>query len=276
MIDKKIEITCINGESFSLKLPKPATISSFYAFSMPKAGSTLLDNMLSGICHKLSIPVINPYSVAWASGINPTAIDPSLAKCLRPVGYAYLGFRQVFPKNLNADLSTPKKILLVRDPRDMLTSLYFSLRDSHSIPKNASTMKTNMVNQRKLVSQQNINDFAIERAPHYLKFFKDYRKRLLSLPHTRIYRYEDIIFDKESWLLAMLDFFGVLDSYPEKTVLQEAKKVAAKHDLRPREENPNKHVRQVTPGNYKKHLSSDTIKSLNTSLAPFLDYFHYS
>ncbi len=276
MPDITMAISCTNGEQFSLILPEPAKLNSFYAFSMHKAGSSLMEKMLIDICSKLSIPAVNPHASAWLNGISTGVISPDLARALKPVGYAYLGFRHVFPLGMDVDLDTPKKILLVRDPRDMLTSLYFSHRHSHPTPRQQGSEKKDMADRRRNAEEQHINDFAIKYAAHYENLFTGYRDHLLSLPNTKVFRYENIIFDKENWLLSMLDFFGVLDSYPEKTVLKHARKIARKHDLRPRKENPGKHVRQVTPGNYKKHLSPDTIKSLDNSLAPFLDYFHYS
>lgn len=276
MTGNKFTIPCANGESFSLKLPRPAKINSFYAFSMHKAGSSLLEKMLSDICKKLSIPVINPHTHAWLNGISTGVIGSDLGKALLPVGYAYLGFRHIFPLGMNVDLETPKKLLLVRDPRDMLTSLYFSHKYSHAKPNRRGSAQKLMSDSRKNAAGKEINDFVVENANHYKNLFAGYKEYLLSLPNTRVYRYEDVIFDKKSWLISMLDFYGFFSHYPEVKVLKQVKKISSNNDIRPTDENPNRHIRQVSPGNYKKHLSPDTLRTLNSELAEFLGYFNYS
>ncbi len=276
MLAKKVKVTCTNGENFSLKLPKPATISSFYAFSMHKAGSSLLEKMLSEVCNKFSIPVINPHTQAWQSGISTGFIGPDLENALLPVGYAYLGFRHLFPLGMKTDLQTPNKLLLVRDPRDMLTSMYFSHKHSHTKPRKLGSARKLMSDNRNSATTKDINDFAIENAHHYANLFSGYKKHLLSQPNTKIYRYEDIIFDKEAWLISMMEFYDFFSHYPERKLLKQAKKISTNNDIHPIRENPNKHIRQVAPGNYTKHLSPDTVRVLNSELADFLNHFNYS
>lgn len=276
MFSTKVTIPCRNGKRFTLALPKPAKLNSFYAFSMHKAGSSLLEKMLSELCYKLSIPVVNPHSSAWRSGISTDQISANLDLALLPTGYAYIGFRHLFPLGIKTDLSAPKKILLVRDPRDMLTSLYFSHKYSHSSPSNKGDAKKLMSDSRENARTNNINDFAIDYAHHYKSLFSGYKEHLLSLPNTKVYRYEDVIFDKETWLLSMLDFYGLFNYYSKQKIRKQVNVISSSNDIRPIGENPGSHIRQVAPGNHKKHLSPDTIRILNSELNDFLIHFGYS
>ena len=49
-------------------------------------------------------------------------------------------------------------------------------------------------------------------------------------------------------------------------------KISDRNDLRPAEEDVNAHVRQVTPGNYKKHLRPETISIVNSRLGDILRF----
>ena len=242
---------------------------------MHKAGSTLLEKILIDLCKKASIPVVNPHAVAWRSGISTNEIGVDLEQALRPVGYAYLGFRHTLPLDINLDLETPKKVLLVRDPRDMLTSLYYSHKYSHPFPKSHGSAHDIRLKNHVHALSTDIDTFAINNAHHYAHLFNDYKQQLLSLTNCKTYRYEDVIFDKEDWLIEMLYFFGLTKIISEKKLVTLARQIAKKNDIRPKTENPNKHIRQVTPGNFKKHLSSSTIDVLNSTLYPFLNYFNY-
>ena len=43
----------------------------------------------------------------------------------------------------------------------------------------------------------------------------------------------------------------------------------------PDTEDPKKHIRQVTPGNYKSHLAQTTIDKLDEIFDPVMRFFHY-
>lgn len=51
--------------------------------------------------------------------------------------------------------------------------------------------------------------------------------------------------------------------------------IARRHDMRPGGERPDKHIRQVTPGNYRKHLDEAHIAQLNSELREVLETFGY-
>jgi hypothetical protein len=69
-----------------------------------------------------------------------------------------------------------------------------------------------------------------------------------------IYRYEDVIFAKQAWIDDMCDWYGW------KVPIEQRQAVATHFDIRPESERPNEHIRQVTPGIYRKHLSEGTIR----------------
>lgn len=263
------EINCTTGESFEIDLPEPADIESFFAFSLHKAGSTLMFAMLEDYCSQVGIPTVNPFGTAWLNGIRSNNIDSSIEEIFKPRGYAYLGFRFFFTFDPAFDFSQMRKVFLVRDPRDILTSLYFSVSFSHAKPQVEGEVSKVLEEKREQALGMEINQFVLERADAIRGKFERYAE-VLTDDNLRIYRYEDVIFDKADWLADLIDYLKLpMDENLVQTI-------AAKNDIRPEEENPGAHIRQVKPGNYKKHLSGRTIDLLNGVFSDILDRYSYS
>jgi len=264
------KIRCSGEEYFMQVVPEPADVQSFFAFSLPKAGSTLLNAMLQDVCIECSVPVISPYSSAFSNGILTNSIGSDLDHILFQRGYAYLGFRHFLPYDSSFDFSSIPVILLVRDPRDMLTSLYFSIKYSHALPDKKGSAFSKLKGERHRAASIGIDEFVLSVEEKYVGIYQEYMQKLIGMKNVHVFRYEDIIFDKFNWLFNMLEIVG-LDLSSDS--IQE---IASKHDIRPQEENVGSHIRQVTPGNYKKHLSVSCINKLNTAFTNVLKIFDYS
>jgi hypothetical protein len=253
------------GET-TVNVPPPGDFRSFYAFAMHKSGSTLLNNMLDAALRRVGVPQIAIPDVAFAAGLPD---DPILnpEDFVFDSGYCYRGFR-IFPSYLrNFDLSKNKKILLIRDPRDMIVSYYFSMSHSHVIP-HAGPVRDKLISMRDATKAVNIDEFCLNYYKFFLKEFKSYVDIFGS--ELRVYRYEDVIFNKLDWLNDMLCYLGFVISPDDR------KRIAEENDIRPATERPQEHIRQVTPGNYRKHLSKSTIQGLNAEFRDMLDQFDYN
>jgi hypothetical protein len=78
---------------------------------------------------------------------------------------------------------------------------------------------------------------------------------------SRIYRYEDVIYRKLDWIRDIVCFLTIDVS---ATALEH---IASRHDLWPVQENPEQHVRQVRPGDYRRKLRPEIIEYLNANLS---------
>ena len=260
-------IRCKNGQTFQIQVPPPADIRSFFAFSLHKAGSTLMMNILADYCKYMNLPTLSPYSEAFSQGVSTAQIGNDLDRLLMPRGYGYLGFRHMLPYNSKYDFSRSTVFFLVRDPRDIIVSLYFSLMRSHPIPTRGST-RDEMLKKRQETQKLSIDEFALNNIK-LVNFINNYIERLLKKHPVHIFKYEDIIFDKTQWLTDMVN--------KAQLPLNESaiERVAEKHDIRPEREDPNQHIRQVTPGNFRKHLSTETIRTLNDTFSEPMKHFGY-
>jgi hypothetical protein len=253
------------GET-TINVPPPGNFRSFYVFAMHKSGSTLLNKMLDTAFIRVGVPQIAIPDVAFAAGLPD---DPILnpEEIIFDSGYCYRGFR-IFPSYLrNFDITKNKKILLVRDPRDMIVSHYFSMSQSHVIP-DSGPVRDELISLRDSIKEVNIDDFCLQYSEVLKDEFKSYRTVFES--ELRVYRYEDIIFKKLDWLNDMLWYLGFgLSSDDRNRIVEE-------NDIRPATERPQEHIRQVTPGNHRKHLSDMTVQRLNSEFRDILDQFGYN
>lgn len=258
-----------NGDiSIQIPMPKRDLITSCFAFSLHKAGSSLLTNMLYEYLQLNDISFIDlPQRIAEMDLDIDQLKNDSVNQASFESGYCFLGWRHLPPLLQYHNFSNTKNLLLVRDPRDRLVSLYFSILKSHYVPPNG-TIRDALIGRRKETSNLSIDEFAIGFIPELIKQWNQYHQ-FLDWRTTKIYRYEDVIFRKTEWLIDIINYFGL--SYNQEII----ERIAAKNDIRPNIERPDKHIRQVNPGNYKVHLKKETIHLINQRLDPFLRQYDY-
>ena len=90
------EFRSLDGDPFSVKVPPPGDIDSFFVFSLPKAGSTLLDGIMRNLCDEVGVPYMTIANDAFACGVSLPRISQDIERLLDQRGYAYLGFRHFF------------------------------------------------------------------------------------------------------------------------------------------------------------------------------------
>ncbi|MBE9527531.1 MAG: sulfotransferase domain-containing protein [Proteobacteria bacterium] len=257
-------------EKFINELELPPTQSdepSVYAFSLHKSGSTLLYNMLAELAPYVGQPYFSIQDQFFSNGIPINQEIAGMERLFNPKGYLYGGFR-FFPKHYKIpDLNRHKKILLIRNPLDVMVSMYFSRKSSHIIPDKGK-LKTRWLKMRKEALELSIDEFVRKKNQIYLNKLLSY-KNMLNQENLLIFRYEDIIYSKKDFLLDILNFYGWdVDS-------DIVANIADKYDVFPEEEDKTGHIRQVHPNNYKKHLSKETQQFLEEKFEQILLAFGY-
>ena len=272
MSGKICRLELSDDSTIDIKLPLTSAklSNSSFAFSLHKAGSSLLTGLLLDYCLKLSLPTINLPGILFDHGLdeNKVIITEDLRFLLKSLKYCYVGWRNYMPFLDAADLCQSRNVFLVRDPRDRLISFYYSLSRSHVLPVTGELRDTIQTQREAAKFRTPDEDAKIRMIPFVLNILDLYHSKLPP-ETTRIYRYEDVIFRKEEWLSDMLEFFG----FPRDDSVIE--KVSNSHDIRPVTENPNAHIRQVTPGNYTKHFRPETVEFLNNGLNEVLNCYGY-
>ncbi|MEM1239925.1 MAG: sulfotransferase domain-containing protein [Cyanobacteria bacterium P01_H01_bin.26] len=261
----------------SLPAPAPSFTKAF-AFSVHKSGSSLMTSLLTQYCRTVDFPIINIPEILFHEGFFEK--DWHQLTELREViksGYLYLGFRAL-PEILNptskSNVIDPcdfRSCLLVRDPRDCLVSQYFSMgrskSSSHALPKNnpEALLKT----FEKQVDQD-IDSYVLDNCQPLFSKLTAYTSIVESNPNIRVFRYEDIYFDKLAFLINMLVWLTIPVDHSV------AAKIAKRNDIRPVKEDLSKHIRKGTPGDYSEKLSIKTISKINAYFGDLMANYGYS
>lgn len=277
-----------NGEQVPFDMPEPGTGQSVFVFAPPKSGSTFLNHLIVDLTKYGPQPNVNIPSALWNAGINfQTARLERADLIFGTGGYCFSGFRD-WPRFLggNFDLNQYKRVFMMRDPRDMLVSNYFSMAKSHPIPERGK-VKSQMEEKRIWAQNLGIDEYVLGEPAEYYRNLLDRMVRIWDTPTVAIgpeqrqhrherkrrnllsVRYEDVVFEKADFAKRICEFFGW--DIDEKLVTA----AAAAQDVFPDSEQPDKHIRQVKPGNFREKLKPETIIALNETFGPYLRIFGY-
>jgi hypothetical protein len=267
----RVDLRLVSGETLALSCPvgRGDAGGRGFVFALHKSGSVLLNGIVSDLARAAGAPNCNVPEVLFRKGVkwkDVAAVPPDL---FGRKGVIFSGFRRMPRAPFEIGFGAgDRAALLVRDPRDILVSLYFSIKFSHSIPKDGG-MRDRLVELRKEAEQTLIDDYVIDGAPRLARQYDLYREGLMGRGDSvlRVFRYEDVIFEKERWVADLADLFGF--AVPEA----KRRKIAARYDLVPEKEDPSSHVRRVAPGDHREKLSPATIAKLDEifreTVAPF-------
>lgn len=159
-------------------------------------------------------------------------------------------------------------VVAVRDPRDALTSMFFSFAISHGGVADA---------QRKAWIDMGIDRFVLQRLPDLKERLVAYSQLLTRRRDWPLLRYEDMVLRFDVWLEQML---GGLALAPDPRAVaafarEKTEEYAAIIAARQQREREDLHVRTVAPGDHRKKLRPETISTINEMLAPELAFFGY-
>jgi hypothetical protein len=248
------------------------------AFTTHKAGSMVLHRVLKDICELNRIRYYSP-SQTMLPFDRMFAGHDFIAKkrgCFGPI-------RFFVPSNAIVAASV---ILHLRDPRDVLTSMFYSYCYMHAGEIASDT------GYRKTVAEAGIDRFVLDMVaePFYayrgdygigsrykkhvgtvLDRYDRYLTELLDRPNTIVVSYEEMVLAFPAWLNKIVSAFDLPNPDETRAV------VAARHanSVAAGEEDVRSHKRKVTPGDHREKLQTETIQKLDKIFAPALDKLGY-
>jgi hypothetical protein len=243
---------------------------SFFLFAFAKSGSVLVNELVRDLLDESGVPIIDLPTHLFENGIDINAFQCDLAALFPLKGYCFSGFR-VLPQWLIGSnvLRRVRKMIVVRDPRDMLVSLYYSLRYSHWFPAVRTGQLEAAIEPARREAELSLDEFCIAYAPLYAAEFWKVRT-VLRDDDVLVLRYEDFVYDKFRLAQNVSHWCG-LNLSEERT-----KEIAAGYDVFPLADDADAHIRQVHPGDHRRKLGGDTIATLNACLINFLQAFSYN
>jgi len=156
-------------------------------------------------------------------------------------------------------------IFFIRDPRDILVSLYYSMGRSHVTSPNPQIANELQV-FRKNMSALSIDEFVIRDIPKILKRFEILYDLSRACKRHVILKYEDLINDFEGFMRDLSKYITIPDEIKEEIHI--ASRPNKIEDLLA-------HKRSGQIGQYKTKLKAETILELNRALKPILEKFGY-
>jgi hypothetical protein len=261
-----------NVETATARLPVSPRpdFESCGIFAFPKSGSVLVNAIVSDLMAEAGIAVMDWPQIWFTQGINSSTVRCDLQQAFPSNGYCFSGFRGIPISFFGAPaLTRLRKILIVRDPRDMLVSRYFSTKFSHGFDTEKRTSQfSRMIGQIVEDTGTDIDKYSLfyswaVNAEYF--FYRD----IIADPKTLVIKYEDFVYDRSHLASAICSWVG-LDISRERILF-----IVEPYDSIPATEQPTKHVRQAHPGDYRRKLNPTTISALNGVLGEFLAKFGY-
>ncbi len=157
---------------------------------------------------------------------------------------------------------TDRFIVHLRDPRDVLVSMYYSWSYSHPGVDPAV---------RERYRDMGVDRCALFESAQLLEKYQYYMREILPISSTTLLRYEDFVLDRERWLGGLLTALGIADQARRFRRLSLDNPAAAI-----KTEDKTRHIRKAAPGDYREKLAADTLDQLNMQWREVLKALDYA
>ncbi len=252
------------------------------AYTTHKAGSMVLHRVLKDICELNQIRYYSPNESKTPLPFDRIfAGSDFIAKkrgCFGPLRF-FVPTRALDQASI---------ILHLRDPRDVLVSMFYSYCYMHAGEIERHT------GYRREVAEAGIDQFVLDMVgepffryrgdygigSRYKKHvgnvcdrYQRYLKEVFDRPNTVVVSYEEMVLAFPGWLEKIIRAFGLTNPDETRTTVEarHANSVAAGE-----EEDVWSHKRKVTPGDHREKLQSETIRRLDEIFAPVLEKLGYA
>ena len=156
-------------------------------------------------------------------------------------------------------------IFLIRDPRDIVVSSYYSFAQTHGLSPDNEIRKKQKQHRKKL-QLQTIDEYVLESAPIVQSHFVMLDTISNAFGESVIIKYEDMIDNWDYFISGLTKFINI-----KQTILNEIYKQS-----RPLENEDNKsHRRSGRPNAFKDKLKIETVNSLNITFKDTLEKYNY-
>ena len=256
----------------------------------------MLFNVCRDICAVRRVKHVYYPDIVWGYGgdVVKLCYEPTDAAATYAAPIVYLGNREPIRSLPPSFLSESSVLLMVRDPRDCLVSMYFSFLGSHTAPGHLNEIekRTWLDSVWKKRAETAIDNYVIEKSQGYLKNLQ----AMLAFAHMSanciVIKYEDYILDKKmlcNCINAVIDSLqhsaeservlrslwrGIRDQLLGRRSRQ-MDRITRKHTFIPTRESQGQHIRQALPGDHRTKLQKGTVQKLDLIFGEILNKFNY-
>jgi hypothetical protein len=238
-------------------------------FTTQKCASTYMTRCLKYLNKQhLGLYSVDLESYIW--GYTPHSVTPYLQSRASDfffhTGFFYAPLHRFIPL---PDMRDYRVLLMLRDPRDVLVSHYYSLAYSHAAPTDETRLHA-FLEHRKKTQEMSIDDHVISWSDHFFRLYDDYCRELVAPGIASYLSYEKFITDFPVW---MRELGAALDI--ELSARDQEELWRLKGGDVPVKENKYTHVRKGTPGDYREKLKTSTQEYLTVKFRPILETLGY-
>jgi hypothetical protein len=232
---------------------------------MHKAGSSFAGDVLKTLFSASGFHVSDPGATAFAAGLDEVEYVHLVVDSLAAPGIFSGPHRVAF--ELIGRRQDIRQIVYIRDPRDCLVSMYYSLAFSHVVPP-PGRLWQKFLNDRDFARSTTIDEYVLAKLPDACRALDAIRAAVGARPGTVISCYETMVMDFGNWIAGLIKEVGL--DVPDETTARLVGAIDFKV-----EENALNHKRQVAPGDFRRKLSGRTQNALTEQLGDLLQYFGY-
>lgn len=258
------EVRMLEGR---LPIPKTGPQSALF-FTIHKCASTFTKRAIEYLAtRKLNLRHINMARYYWRmqDGDAYHHIQANAGRVFHPNGFFYGPLRQ--PLDI-PDMDRFRTVLMLRDPRDVLTSFYYSVTISHGVPPTRQA-RDQFLEVRKQWAGSTVDEFVLGWLPEFQRRYEGYL-RLRAETGCPLLKYEDMLADFGQWASDLGDALGTTLTASDVERLQSMG--GFERDL---SESASRHVRQREPGDHLRKLEPETVDRITDQLLPVLEGFGY-
>lgn len=169
-------------------------------------------------------------------------------------------------KVLAEDFIVDKKIIcMIRDPRDILVSSYYSFGKTHPFSKNKVLERVQLV-QRDRINKMSLDEYVLSEAPNYQKYFDLCLSLIERCPNHVVLKYEDMVLDFDSFYQQLNEAMPLDVGIKEKMFLVSRPKIT---------EDLDSHKRSGQVRGFLDKLRPETTRELDQILQKTLNEFNY-
>lgn len=236
-------------------------------FTVRKCASTMMRRLLAEIATRhLGITPVNLVAYLWDTSSVPDIyahLNTNRLGLFRDNGFLYAPLRR--PVDLG-HLPAVRTLAMLRDPRDVVVSAYYSARYSHRPPANRSR-RAGFDERRLAAAEMSFDDWVRQEAQQTSQVYADFREQLA---RESVVTYEDMWQDFDSWLRQVERILELQLTAPDRARLK------AIADIQPGStEIPQAHRRQGAPGDFRHKLSAELAQELTALFEPELQWLYH-
>lgn len=251
-----LELKILGGEPIRPRTNQPSVLF----FTIHKAASTYVNQVIRDVLAAARYQHVDLYGYSFRNDQQKAVFRN---EHFYPRGLYYGALRE--PIEVDPEKNC-KTILQVRDPRDVITSFYFSYCYSHAAP-NHEERKQRFEQTRQRIREMQIDEYAIRHRMNIYHSLNTYAQNFFTRPDVLVVHYEDMVNDFPRWLDRVIEFLGVRRTERLQRAIDAVNRNA---DFDVDREDVYSHKRQVKPGDHLRKLKPETIEFLNRE---FHSYF---